>query len=480
MNPSEFQCILLAGGEGQGLYPLSEFIAKPLLPVANRALISYPVQYLVQNGIKDIIIVYVKSQQGMEKCIQALQAEYQDQCRIRGRCLDEEEHMDSASAVRAISDWIHSDFIIVPCDIITDLNLQDVINVHRSMIRSSVTMVMLDSSQGATDTTSSADKAKSQQKGHLSVEHYVALTDIDRTIKRGGDLIKNNALSSSPNILPRRVAFYSTSILEELKLGRSFFSKWSDVTFSDRYNDLHIYIFARWVIDLLKKMPKIHSLKHELIPYIVSKQFSDLDSEKEMPLEAKQHPQQRALQASSSYWDSSDHIRAFACIVEGKVFCKRTNTIDAYLEVNREIAKGTVKMYSTRVEEPPKPKGKKGGSKEDKKKEPRGEKPKRPPVQIGQECCVASGLELGEQITMKRCCIGAGCKMGNDVKIVNSVVMNDVIIGDNVTIQNSIVSSRVTVDSNVKIDNCKIGSGFTVQIGDYKDEVLKKEKEFVI
>lgn len=52
MKCREFQCILLAGGQGQGLYPISEFIPKPLLPIANKPLLNYPVKFLVQNGVK--------------------------------------------------------------------------------------------------------------------------------------------------------------------------------------------------------------------------------------------------------------------------------------------------------------------------------------------------------------------------------------------------------------------------------------------
>lgn len=437
----------------------------------------------------DIIIVYTKSQKGMDDCIHALQKEYKDRCIIRRRILEDDDTMDSASAVRAVADWIHSDFIVVPCDIITTINLQDIVNIHRSMINPTATLVLLNPPPV---TTTEAEK----KKNHLSVEHYIALSEIDDVLIRGGDLLENNSKPNHPKITPMRVPFYSTSISEELNLRRSFNKKWSNVTFSDRYNDIHIYIFSKWVVDLLKNNSKIHSLKHELIPFIVSKQFSE-QNDKDISFG---NPSffgglLEGFSASSYNIDKTDLIRVYACIIDGKYFCKRTNTIDIYMEMNRDIAKGEIALYQTNekfaIED--KKDSKKEGGKTDRKdtgkvdkkqqRETRQEKGKgKTLVQIGVECCVSPSISLpeGNAVTIKRSCIGAGCKIGNDVKIVNSVIMNDVVLGDNVSIQNSIISSKVVIESNVKMDNCKVASGYLVSNGDYRDETLKKEKEFVI
>lgn len=49
--------IVLAGGIGSRLYPLTRVTNKHLLPVYNRPMIFYPLQALVDAGIKDILIV---------------------------------------------------------------------------------------------------------------------------------------------------------------------------------------------------------------------------------------------------------------------------------------------------------------------------------------------------------------------------------------------------------------------------------------
>lgn len=49
--------VILAGGSGKRLYPLTKITNKHLLPIYSRPMIYYPLQTLVDAGIKDILIV---------------------------------------------------------------------------------------------------------------------------------------------------------------------------------------------------------------------------------------------------------------------------------------------------------------------------------------------------------------------------------------------------------------------------------------
>jgi glucose-1-phosphate thymidylyltransferase len=49
--------IVLAGGTGSRLYPLTKITNKHLLPIYNKPMIYYPIQTLVEAGIRDILLV---------------------------------------------------------------------------------------------------------------------------------------------------------------------------------------------------------------------------------------------------------------------------------------------------------------------------------------------------------------------------------------------------------------------------------------
>jgi glucose-1-phosphate thymidylyltransferase len=58
MNPgAEIIGVILAAGKGSRMYPFSERLPKPLLPVLNRPLLTYQLEAMVRLGIKRVIIV---------------------------------------------------------------------------------------------------------------------------------------------------------------------------------------------------------------------------------------------------------------------------------------------------------------------------------------------------------------------------------------------------------------------------------------
>ena len=130
------QAIIMAGGKGTRLRPLTCDKPKPMVPVANRPLLEHIILLLATQGWRDITITLCYQPEKIE-------AFFGDGSRlgVRLRYLIEDQPLGTAGSVKKASPYLKETFVVASGDALTDFNLLEALAFHRAR-RAKVTVVL--------------------------------------------------------------------------------------------------------------------------------------------------------------------------------------------------------------------------------------------------------------------------------------------------------------------------------------------------
>lgn len=121
------KAVILVGGPGTRLQPLTDDTPKSMVPVLNKPFMEHTIAYLRQFGIEDIIITL-----GYRP--EVIHNYFGDGRRfgVQITYCEEKEPMGTAGAVKNAEAYLNSTFIVFNGDIFTDLDIADMLSYHRN------------------------------------------------------------------------------------------------------------------------------------------------------------------------------------------------------------------------------------------------------------------------------------------------------------------------------------------------------------
>src|SRR5438552_2136661 len=130
------QALILAGGKGTRLRPLSVYTPKPIVPILNRPLLQYQLEILRRAGITDITLSLSYQPNKIEDVI----GDGSD-AGVDLRFVTEPHPMGTAGAYKFAAGSSQETTIVFNGDILTDVDLKSVMETHRRA-KSEATLVL--------------------------------------------------------------------------------------------------------------------------------------------------------------------------------------------------------------------------------------------------------------------------------------------------------------------------------------------------
>ena len=454
----EFQAVVLAAGRGSRMTDLTSNATKSLLPIGNKPMVWYPVNTLQRAGFEEAIVVVSKS-------YQAATQNLLDMCKVKIKLdivgIPDQDYMGTADTLRYIKDRIKQDVLVISCDLVTEISIHHIANIFRTY-DATVTMLLCNASDMPADVPVPGPKSKKRTE-----------CDFIGFDEKGSRVL---FMTSEADLADKDD--------DKIKLRKSMLKRHPNINIRSNLTDCHLYLMKKWVIDYLADNENISSIKGELIPHLVKKQFTkrkkaDLPhttesvTSQEVQTDILSYISEPSLseeiKAMSSWIDHrgdmeecfhGSKIRCYAHIVNGGL-CVRTNTVGTYCETNRQIPRFLKAIEKDQVNV-----------------HPSAELKGRP--QIGSDCLVGERCEIADKVSVKRSIIGSECQISEKVKISSSLILNNVHIAEGCSIQGCIISDDAHIEEKCELKDCIVGSGQHIKANSkFSNESLVADEEMM-
>jgi len=125
-NMKEVKAVILVGGEGTRLRPLTSSVPKPMVPVLNKPFLEHVFKHLHHHGIRDIVLALCYLPDNIQSYFGDGSA-----FGIHLTYVVEDFPLGTAGAVKNVADHIDSTFLVLNGDVYTDLDITSMVALHK-------------------------------------------------------------------------------------------------------------------------------------------------------------------------------------------------------------------------------------------------------------------------------------------------------------------------------------------------------------
>jgi dTDP-glucose pyrophosphorylase len=133
--PLRNRVVIMAGGEGRRLRPLTEVTPKPLLSIGGRSLLELLIERLRQSGLMDIVVaIHHKSEMIRERLGDG------SRLGVRVEYFEESRPLGTMGALPLIREGLTEPFFVVNADILTKCDFRAMWDFHRAEQKAAMTV----------------------------------------------------------------------------------------------------------------------------------------------------------------------------------------------------------------------------------------------------------------------------------------------------------------------------------------------------
>ncbi|KAK3344364.1 nucleotide-diphospho-sugar transferase [Lasiosphaeria hispida] len=482
---------------------------KALLPIANRPMVWYPLEFCYRAGITDITLICPPS--AAEAITTALNTNpfltslpYPRPVLLSPEDLDQNTGTAQILRLPDLQKHVTSDFLVLPCDLVCELGADKLLQAW--MVKSA----------SLTDLLGDPRSTQGQRSGGLGVWYQTKTatpvkgeeTDFIATVPPPSSSVLPPKGSLFPHISNLVYSMPTDSLKDLLEEKNGFPVRHGLIRSHPRarllttHRDAHLYIFPRWVMEFIRDNDRLETIGEDVVGWWAKagwqKGLSDKlgldiifghDGDKEEELSGARagtsspsEPSEtlksgggvdgsasptKSDQAQSSSKHTSNLSSSKASVppmlayvhpsqAAGGPVIRRVDTSQLLLQVSLRLAK-LPSLEETALD---------GGATSPfaharKVAYPEGVRPRTTITKA--DSLVAENVTVQEKTSIKECVIGANCQINEGAKLLQCLLMDGVVVGKNCKLTRCILGRRSEIGEGCVLTDCEVQENMLVE-----------------